>query len=169
MRLTRGGWVLLGFGLTLGIIWAGASVWTLLEEQDNGEHLTRIERIVVGLHQARKAPGRGGDALQPANAGQQPSPGHHAGHQAPSPHHASPHPQGGGGDGTGPTQSETGNSAGPAGSPGQASEDVDSDGTDTATSPGLIGNPGGRLGETACAAGDVVKELSGVQVCSKAP
>src|SRR4051794_28497628 len=103
MRLTRGALFLLGFGLTLGVIWTGASVWTLLEEQGNGDHLTTIEHIVVGLSRARKAPARGGDALQPADAGQQPSPGQDAGHQAAPGGTSTPHPHepkgGQGGDG----------------------------------------------------------------------
>lgn len=34
-------------------------------------------------------------------------------------------------------------------------------------SPGLIGNPGGVVGEVACSATDAVNELAGVRVCSK--
>lgn len=98
MRLTRGGWVLLGFGLTIGVIWAGANVLTLLEERDNGEHITKIERIVTGLKRGHRAP-PGGDALQPAShAGQQSRPpkgGHGGKHGAapPKPHHHPKPPQ----------------------------------------------------------------------------
>ena len=162
MRLTRGAWFLLGFGLTLGVIWAGASVWTLLEERDNSDHLTKIERIVVGLNQARKATDRGGDALQPANAGQQPAPAKAPAHEHGSTHQPHPQPKGGTPEAEAPTESSpvpTGKPAGaeaPAPTPAKESVPESSDGNP------LLEVPGIAVGEQHCP----VKAL-GVSVCTE--
>jgi len=162
MRLTRGAWFLLGFGLTLGVIWTGASVWTLLEEQGNGNHLTKIERIVVGLNRARKAPDRGGDALQPANAGQQPTPAKTPAHKHGG---ATPHPQQPkddtpkGASPPGPSPAPTGE---PAGEAPATSTPAEESAPESSGGNPLLEAPGIAVGEQHCP----VKAL-GVSVCTE--
>jgi hypothetical protein len=89
-RLSRWGWALLGFSATLLIAWGAATVWTLLKERSHERRITKIERVVLDPGGAHRAP-RGGDASQPATAGQQPAPAPAGGKGAVEGGKASPH------------------------------------------------------------------------------
>jgi hypothetical protein len=55
----------------------------------------------------------------------------------------------------------------PAPSDPAASPEPASPGTSASEAPGLIGNPGGAVGEVACSATNAVNEVASVRVCSK--
>jgi len=49
MRLSRWGFALLGFALTLTLAWAGVTVYTFVKERQSEKRITRVEQFVVGV------------------------------------------------------------------------------------------------------------------------
>lgn len=158
------GWMALGFALCLGLVGVGAFVWGQQTER-------RIGRVTVQSPKSRAPyaaarPDQGGDALQPASAGQQPEP---AGEPAP----------GGGGDKGDKQHDQRGTTPVTPNEPKQPAQAPASPAAEAVPAPtppptkeepepqpaperGLIGNPGGIVGDVVCQ----VNEL-GIRVCTE--
>lgn len=150
-RPSRWGWALLGFTSTLLLAWGAATIWTVLQERSHELRITKIERVVldptVKSHRApadvQRSPG-GGDASQPATAGQKPVSGKP---ETPKPKPSRPkHEKPAGGDATQDTP--------PAAVPPEMPAAIDTPGkgkdppadTPGAEAPGLVGPLTGTAG-----------------------